>query len=49
VPEWDDRALFETLIFAGFQAGLSWIAILRKRRLPRSLRRLQSGEDRALQ
>jgi DNA-3-methyladenine glycosylase I len=31
VPEWDDRALFETLILAGFQAGLSWITILRKR------------------
>ncbi len=32
VPEWDDRALFEKLILDGFQAGLSWITILRKRK-----------------
>lgn len=31
VPERDDRALFEKLILDGFQAGLSWITILRKR------------------
>src|SRR5690349_17365908 len=31
VPECDDRALFEKLILDGFQAGLSWITILRKR------------------
>ncbi|WP_342642965.1 DNA-3-methyladenine glycosylase I [Rhodoligotrophos ferricapiens] len=31
VPEWDDRALFEKLILDGFQAGLSWITILRRR------------------
>ena len=31
VPEWDGRALFEKLILDGFQAGLSWITILRKR------------------
>ncbi len=31
VPEDDDRALFEKLILDGFQAGLSWITILRKR------------------
>jgi DNA-3-methyladenine glycosylase I len=31
VPEWDDRALWEKLILDGFQAGLSWITILRKR------------------
>jgi DNA-3-methyladenine glycosylase I len=31
VPEHDDRALFEKLILDGFQAGLSWITILRKR------------------
>lgn len=31
VPEWDDRALFEKLILDGFQAGLSWFIILRKR------------------
>ena len=30
-PEWDDRALFEKLVLDGFQAGLSWITILRKR------------------
>ena len=31
VPEYDARALFEKLILDGFQAGLSWITILRKR------------------
>jgi DNA-3-methyladenine glycosylase I len=31
VPEHDDRALFEKLVLDGFQAGLSWITILRKR------------------
>ena len=31
VPEYDDRALYEKLILDGFQAGLSWIIILRKR------------------
>ena len=31
VPEWDDRALFEKLLLDGFQAGLSWITILKKR------------------
>jgi DNA-3-methyladenine glycosylase I len=31
VPEHDDRALFEKLMLDGFQAGLSWITILRKR------------------
>jgi DNA-3-methyladenine glycosylase I len=31
VPEVDDRALFEKLTLDGFQAGLSWITILRKR------------------
>jgi DNA-3-methyladenine glycosylase I len=31
VPERDDRALFEMLVLDGFQAGLSWITILRKR------------------
>ena len=30
-PERDDRALFEKLILDGFQAGLAWITILRKR------------------
>lgn len=31
VPEYDSLALFEKLILDGFQAGLSWITILRKR------------------
>jgi DNA-3-methyladenine glycosylase I len=31
VPEWDPRALWEKLILDGFQAGLSWITILKKR------------------
>jgi DNA-3-methyladenine glycosylase I len=31
VPIRDDRALFEKLILDGFQAGLAWITILRKR------------------
>lgn len=31
VPEYDPRALWEKLILDGFQAGLSWITILRKR------------------
>ena len=31
VPEFDDRALFEKFILDGFQAGLSWITILRRR------------------
>jgi DNA-3-methyladenine glycosylase I len=31
VPEYDSRALWETLMLEGFQAGLAWIIILRKR------------------
>ena len=31
VPEFDHRALYEKLVLDGFQAGLSWITILRKR------------------
>lgn len=31
VPEFDGRALWEKLVLDGFQAGLSWITILRKR------------------
>lgn len=31
VPEYDSRALWEKLVLDGFQAGLSWITILRKR------------------
>src|SRR5580698_3571494 len=40
VPEYDDRALYEKLILDGFQAGLSWITILRKRE---NFRRAFSG------
>jgi DNA-3-methyladenine glycosylase I len=42
VPQRDDRALFEMLILEGFQAGLSWITILRKRE---SFRRAFDGFD----
>ena len=31
VPEYDHRALYEKLMLDGFQAGLAWITILRKR------------------
>lgn len=31
MPEHDDQKLFEMLILEGFQAGLSWITILKKR------------------
>ena len=31
MPEYGDRALYEKLVLDGFQAGLSWITILRKR------------------
>lgn len=31
VPEYDPRALWEKLVLDGFQAGLSWITILKKR------------------
>jgi DNA-3-methyladenine glycosylase I len=43
VPEFDDRALFEKLLLDGFQAGLSWITILRKRD---NFRRAFDGFDR---
>jgi DNA-3-methyladenine glycosylase I len=42
VPEYDDRALFEKLVLDGFQAGLSWITILRKRE---AFRRAFDGFD----
>jgi DNA-3-methyladenine glycosylase I len=42
VPERDDRALFEKLVLDGFQAGLSWITILRKRE---NFRRAFDGFD----
>ena len=31
VPEYDSRTLWEKLVLDGFQAGLSWITILKKR------------------
>ena len=31
VPKSDDRAMFEKLVLEGFQSGLSWLTILKKR------------------
>ncbi|MFN3937921.1 MAG: DNA-3-methyladenine glycosylase I [Gemmobacter sp.] len=45
VPERDSRALWEKLILDGFQAGLSWITILRKRE---AFRRAFAGFDPAV-
>ena len=42
VPERDPRALWEKLVLDGFQAGLSWITILRKRE---AFRRAFDGFD----
>jgi DNA-3-methyladenine glycosylase I len=42
VPNGDSRALFEKIILEGFQAGLSWITILRKRE---HFRRVFDGFD----
>jgi DNA-3-methyladenine glycosylase I len=42
VPEYDHRALYEKLVLDGFQAGLSWITILRKRE---NFRRAFDGFD----
>jgi DNA-3-methyladenine glycosylase I len=42
VPEFDDRGLYEKLVLDGFQAGLSWITILRKRE---NFRRAFDGFD----
>jgi DNA-3-methyladenine glycosylase I len=42
VPERDPRALFEKLVLDGFQAGLSWLIILRKRE---AFRRAFDGFD----
>ena len=42
VPEYDSRALWEKLVLDGFQAGLSWITILRKRE---NFRRAFAGFD----
>jgi DNA-3-methyladenine glycosylase I len=36
VPQHDSRALWELLMLEGFQAGLSWITVLRKREAFRS-------------
>ena len=36
VPEYDARALWEKLMLDGFQAGLAWITILRKRETMRA-------------
>ena len=41
-PEHDDRKLFEMLILEGFQAGLSWLTILKKRE---AFRRAFDGFD----
>jgi DNA-3-methyladenine glycosylase I len=41
-PERDDRALYEKLTLDGFQAGLAWITILRKRE---AFRRAFDGFD----
>ncbi len=42
VPVTDDRRLFEKLILEGFQSGLSWLTILRKRE---NFRRAFAGFD----
>ena len=42
VPEYDSRALWEKLMLDGFQAGLAWITILRKRE---AFRRAFKGFD----
>ncbi|MCL4764798.1 MAG: DNA-3-methyladenine glycosylase I [Hyphomicrobiaceae bacterium] len=42
VPKADSRALFEKLVLEGFQSGLSWITILKKRE---SFRRAFDGFD----
>jgi DNA-3-methyladenine glycosylase I len=41
-PVADDRALFERLALEGFQAGLAWVTILRKRE---AFRRAFAGFD----
>jgi DNA-3-methyladenine glycosylase I len=45
VPLYDDRKLFEFLVLEGFQAGLSWLTVLRKRE---NFRRGFSGFDPAM-
>ena len=49
VPQHDPRMLWEMLMLEGFQAGLSWSTILRKREgVPQGLRRLQPEEGRGV-
>ena len=31
IPKYDDKELFELLVLEGFQAGLSWVTVLKKR------------------
>jgi DNA-3-methyladenine glycosylase I len=45
VPEYDSRALWEKLMLDGFQAGLSWLTVLRKRD---ALRKAFKGFDPAV-
>ncbi len=48
-PLQDDRALYEMLMLEGFQAGLSWITILRKREhFRRAFDGFEPDEDRLL-
>lgn len=44
VPQTDSRALFEKLVIEGFQSGLSWLTILKKRE---NFRRAFAGFDAA--
>ena len=44
-PVDDDRTLFEKLTLEGFQAGLAWITILRKREAFREAFRIRDEDD----
>jgi DNA-3-methyladenine glycosylase I len=45
VPQYDSRALWELLMLEGFQAGLAWITVLRKREAFRAaFRRFDPGK-----
>ena len=49
MPEYDSRALYEKLVLDGFQAGLSWITILRKREnFRKAFHNFDPAEDRPL-
>ncbi len=49
VPKTDDRALLEKLVLEGFQSGLSWITILRKREnFRKAFHGFDAGADRPL-